>query len=362
MQQFASDNNAGMCPEALAALVEANSAGHELSYGDDRWTAAASDRIRALFDADCDVYFVFNGTAANALAIAALAKPYDAVICHATSHVATDECNAPEFFSGGAKLVALAGPDGKLTPEAVDAATAGGRGIHHPRPRVVSLTQATEMGTVYTAAELSAIAEVARRRGLRVHMDGARFANAAAHLGCHPADISWRAGVDVLCFGNTKNGLALGETVIFFDRALSEDFAWRAKQAGQLNSKMRLVTAPWAGLLANDVWLANARHANAMARRLAAAIGTAPGVRLMHPVEANAVFADIPEPVQAALRNRGWRFYTFLGATGCRLMCAWDTAPGTVDRFAADLVEAARASATAAKGPAARPPARSARR
>ena len=342
-QQFASDNNAGMCPAALDKFIEANAAGHAAGYGDDAWTSEAKERIRALFAADCEVFFVFNGTAANALALGQICRPYNAVITHAFSHVETDEAGAPEFFSGGAKLMTAETPLAKLTPAAVEALATKGRGPHHVKPKALSLTQATELGTVYTRDELSELTAVARRQGLRVHMDGARFANAVARLGCRPADISWRAGVDVLCFGGVKNGLAVGECVVFFDCALAEEFIWRLKQAGQLNSKMRLVSAAWLGLLDKEVWLANARHANAMADRLAAKIRRLPGVKIMAPVESNAVFAEIAPGVQAALRRNGWQFYTFLGATGCRLMCAWDTEAAIVDRFAADVAEAAGA-------------------
>ncbi len=293
--------------------------------------------MRALFETDCDVYFVFNGTAANALSLAAICEPYNAVICHELSHIATDECGAPEFFSGGSKLLTAAGDNGKLTAASVEQLASRRRDLHAPSPRALSLTQATEVGTVYTPAEIGALAAAAKRLGLAVHMDGARFANAVAHLGVAPADITWRAGVDVLSFGGTKNGLPAGEAVVFFDRSLAGDFGRRIKQAGQLNSKMRFFSAPWLALLDDDVWLRNAGHANAMARRLAEQIAGLPGVRLMYPVEANAVFAEIPPPLQAAARARGWRFYTFLGDSGCRLMCAWDTEPATVDRFAADL-------------------------
>jgi threonine aldolase len=340
LQQFASDNNAGMCPEALAKFQEANAAGHATAYGDDAWTGEATERIRSLFGSDCEVFFVFNGTAANALALAQMCRPYHAVIAYAFSHVETDEAGAPEFFAGGAKLMTADTPLAKLTPESVDALATKFTGPHHVKPKVLSLTQATELGTVYAPDELGALATVARRHGLKIHMDGARFANAVARLGCHPADISWRAGVDILCFGGVKNGLAVGECIVIFERALGEEFIWRVKQAGQLNSKMRLVSAAWLGLLNNDVWLANARHANAMADRLAAKIKPLPGVKIMAPVEANAVFAEIPPNVQAMLRQKSWRFYTFLGTTGCRLMCSWDTDPATVDRFAEDMAEA----------------------
>ena len=341
-QQFASDNNSGLCPEALDALVRANGEGHVTGYGDDTWTERACDKIRALFETDAQVFFVFSGTAANALALAHICRPYHAVIAHAESHIATDEAGAAGFFGGGAALLTADTPLAKVTPEAVEALATGGRGFHSVKPRALSLTQATEMGTVYTLDEVRGLTEVARRHGLKVHMDGARFANAVAALGCSPADLSWRAGVDVLSFGGVKNGLAAGEAVLFFDKALAHEFEWRVKQAGQLNSKMRLVTAPWVGLLEGDVWLANARHANAMAQRLAAHISKVAGVRLMAPVESNGVFVQLGSAVQDRLRREGWRFYAW-GPAGCRLMCAWDTAPATVDRFAADLSHAARA-------------------
>jgi threonine aldolase len=340
-QQFASDNNAGICPEALEALLRVNAEGHAPGYGEDRWTEQAAARIREVFETDCAVFFVFNGTAANALALAQLCKPYDAVIAHALSHIEEDEAGAPGFYSGGAKLVTADTTMGKLTPEVVDTLAGKGRGVHHVKARVLSLTQATELGTVYSCEELGALVGAARRYGLKVHMDGARFANAVATLGCTPAAGSWRAGVDVLCFGGVKNGLAVGETVLFFDRELAQEFEWRVKQGGHLNSKMRLVTGPWLALLKDDLWLRNARHANAMAQRLAGHLREVAGVRLMFPVQANAVFAEIPVNVQERLRAKGWRFYTFLGETGCRLMCAWDMTAERVDRFADDLKQAA---------------------
>jgi threonine aldolase len=343
-QQFASDNNAGLCPEALEALVRANAEGHVPGYGDDPWTEKACARMRELFECDADVFFVFNGTAANALALAQVCQPYHAVITHALAHIEEDEAGAPALFSGGAKIVTADTPLAKLTPAAVEALATRGRGVHHVKPRALSITEATELGTVYTAGEVGALAEAARRHDLKVHMDGARFANAAAHLGAAPADLSWRAGVDVLCFGGVKNGLAVGEAVLFFDRELAAEFEWRVKQAGHLNSKMRLVTAPWLALLEDDLWLRNARHANAMASRLHERIAGLDGVRLIAPVQSNGVFVELPGPVQASLREKGWRFYTFLGETGCRLMCAWDTSPETVDRLAADLADAARSA------------------
>jgi threonine aldolase len=238
--------------------------------------------------------------------------------------------------------VALDLPLAKLTPAAVRASANAGRGVHHVKARVLSLTEATELGTVYDVDEVGALCETAHSCDLKVHMDGARFANALAQLGLAPALLSWRAGVDVLCFGGVKNGVGFGEAVLFFDRALASEFEWRVKQAGHLNSKMRLMTAPWVGLLADDVWLRNARHANQMAQRLAQGIAQVKGTRLLAPVESNGVFVELAPAVQKHLRDRGWRFYTFLGETGCRLMCAWDTAEATVDRFTADLVAAAQ--------------------
>jgi threonine aldolase len=339
-QHFASDNNAGMCPEALDAFLRANAEGHAPSYGEDAWTGKACNRLRELFETDCEVFFVFSGTAANALALAQMCRPYDAVIAHAESHIQMDEAGAVGFFTGGATVITSDTALGKLEPRAVDALARRGRGWHSVKPRVLSLTQATELGTVYTQAELRTLSTTARSCELKVHMDGARFANAVAALGCSPADLSWRAEVDVLCFGGVKNGVAAGEAVLFFDKELAHEFEWRVKQAGQLNSKMRLVAAPWVGLLEGDTWLKNARHANAMARRLAERIaGVAP---FMAPVETNGVFIELAAEVQQRLRQKGWRFYAW-GEVGCRLMCAWDTAPETVDRFAADLAVAVKA-------------------
>jgi len=337
--QFASDNNAGICPEALAAIAEANR-GHAPGYGADDWTHAAHDAICAAFETDCDVYLVFNGTAANSLALASICRSTDAIICSENAHINVDECGAPEFFSGGAKVVTAPTPQAKLVPEQVAALGTPAHDEHGSRPRALALTQATELGTVYTPKELRALCETAHSRGMKVQLDGARFANAVASLRCAPADISWRAGIDVLCLGGTKNGLPFGEAIVFFDRALADEFLRRRKQGGQLASKMRYLAAPWSAMMANGVWLAHAAHANAMARRLAAAIEKLQGVRLIAPVEANGVFADLPAGVIEAVRAKGWRFYNFIGATGVRFMCAWDTPPDRVDRFAADIADA----------------------
>ncbi|MGI9408133.1 MAG: threonine aldolase family protein [Hyphomicrobiaceae bacterium] len=340
-QHFASDNYAGICPEALSTLLEANSAGHAPGYGDDEWTAKACDSIRDLFETNCEVFFVFNGTAANSLALASLCQSYHSVICHQIAHVETDECGAPEFFSGGSKILVGQSDNGKLTPDIINEMVTRRTDLHYPKPKVVSITQSTELGTVYTGDEVRAISAMAKRHDLKVQMDGARIANAVASLDVHPAEITWRAGVDVLCFGGTKNGLPAGEAVVFFKKEAAEDFEFRLKQAGQLASKMRLVSAPWLGLLTDDTWLKNARHANAMAARLHEGLRDVPGISIMFEQQVNVVFAEMPKAMQAGLRDRGWNFYTFIGEGGCRLMCAWDTLPETVDAFVADIRELA---------------------
>lgn len=344
-EHFASDNYAGMCPEALHWLVQANASGHEPAYGDDTWTHRVADRLREVFETDCDVYFVFNGTAANSLALASLCQSYHSVICSPTAHIETDECGGPEFFSNGSKLLvaeteSAAAREGKLTPAAVEALVTKRRDIHYPKPKVLSITQSTEMGTVYSLAELHALSATARQHQLKVHMDGARFANALAALGASPADVTWRAGVDVLCLGGTKNGLAVGEAVLFFDRTLSEDFAYRVKQAGQLSSKMRFISAPWLGLLDNNTWLRNAAHANAMAQRLHTRLHDLPGVQVLRAPQANAVFAVLPPTAVQHLHAQGWRFYEFIAGGGCRFMCSWDSSEAGVDAFAAAVADA----------------------
>jgi len=344
--QFASDNWSGICPEALDALLQAN-AGHAPAYGGDDWTAAATAAIRALFATECEVFLVFNGTAANSVGLAAMVRNTDAIVCSGNAHISVDECGAPHFFSGGAMLRPIDTPHAKLTPDGIAAAATTPHDVHSARPRVVSVTQATELGTVYTPSEVRAIADLAHAKGMHVHMDGARLANAVASLGCAPADITWRAGVDVLSLGGTKNGLPFGEAVVFFERSLAAEFGRRRMQAGQLASKMRYLAAPWVGVLASGAWLAHAAHANAMARRMRDAIAGIPGTRLLAPVEANGVFVDVPLPVIAGLRERGWQFYEFVGDTGIRLMMSWDTPASAVDAFAVDLRELASSAARA---------------
>ncbi len=336
--QFASDNTAGICPEGLDALQAAN-AGWLPSYGNDALTLAVCDRLRELFETDCDVYFVFNGTAANSLALATMCQSYHSVICTEAAHIETDECGAPEFFSNGTKLLTAPHRDGKLRAEEVRLLATKRSDIHYPRPRVVSIAQTTETGTVYRPQEVAALSATAREHGLRLHMDGARFANAVAALGVRPADLTWRVGVDVLCFGGTKMGLPVGEAVVFFDRTLSEEFAWRCKQAGQLASKMRFLSAPWLGMLEDDAWLRHAGHANAMAARLAAGLCALPGVSLISPCEANGVFVNLPAAAAARLHEEEVVYYTFIGG-GARFMCSWATSEEAVDELIALVASA----------------------
>ena len=339
-RHFASDNNAGICPEVLAALTEAN-AHHLPGYGDDPWTRRAEKLFRDVFETDCEVFFVFNGTASNCLALWSMCESFHGIICHRHSHIETDECGAPGFFMHGATLLSADTPGGKLTPEAVRGASTTRHDFHASQPRALSLTQATELGTVYTPGELRALTELARELKLSVHMDGARFANAVAGLGVSPADITWRAGVDVLSFGGTKNGAAAGEAVVFFDRARADNFRRRCKQSGQLASKMRFLSAQWVGLLENGAWLRYASHANAVAAYLEKKLAGLPGVRVAFPREANAVFALLPAAAADAVSARGWRFYNDVGPGGAaRLMCAWDSSEADVDAFVGDLAAA----------------------
>jgi threonine aldolase len=335
--QFASDNTAGICAEAWDALQAANS-GYAPSYGADPWTERASALIRALFEHDAaQVFFVFNGTAAYSLSLAALTRSYQAIICHQVAHVQTDECGAPEFFSNGAKLLPLPGGGAKLTADGVRELISERDDVHFPRARALSLSQPTEWGTLYQPAEIAALSAAAHAHGVAVHVDGARFANALAALpGVTAAQLSWRAGVDVLSLGGTKNGLNTTEAVVFFDAALAAEFDARVKQGGQLASKMRFQSCQWQGVLESGAWLRHALHANAMAQRLGAAITDGVQLRLARPVEVNAVFVDMNAAVAEAMFAMGWHFYTLSGG-GYRLMCSWATTEADINVFTRDL-------------------------
>jgi threonine aldolase len=294
--------------------------------------------VREIFETDCDVYLVFNGTAANALALAQLCQPFHSVFCHQNAHIQTDECGAPELFTGGSKLMTVKGSNGKIDLVEMKALVERQCDLHSHKPRVVSVTQSTEFGARYGIDEVAAVAEFARSHEMLLHMDGARFSNAVASLGCAPREITWQLGVDVLCFGGTKNGLGAGELVIFFRKELAVEFEYRAKQAGQLASKMRFMAAPWSALLQNDLWLRNARHANAAAARLADQLKKRCGLNAVFPVQTNAVFLRLPESTAAGLLERGWHFGNFFEPGIYRLMCSWNTPNDRIDRFVADAV------------------------
>ena len=333
---FRSDNVTGIAPEILAAIAAAN-AGTAPSYGADAVTERLSRRVAEIFEHEVAVFPVATGTAANALALATLTPVWGVVYCHEASHVQTDECGAPEFFAGGAKLLPLAGGDAKLAPAAIEAAMVERGVVHHAQPAAISISQASEAGTVYRPAEIAALGALARRYGLALHVDGARFANAVAALCCSPADLTWRAGVDVLSFGATKNGALAAEAVVFFDRQKAAGFAYRRKRGGHLVSKMRFLSAQLDAYLADGLWLRNARHANAMAARLSTGLAALPGARLRHPTEANEVFIELPEPAIAALEVAGFGFYRWGGAASAclRLVTAFDTREADVEAFIA---------------------------
>jgi threonine aldolase len=337
---FASDNYAGVLPEVLEAIAAAN-VGHAVSYGGDEWTTRVEGLFRAHFGDDAHVALVFNGTGANVVSLQALCRPFEACVCAATSHLNVDECGAPERVAG-LKLLAVDTPDGKLTPALVAPRLVRFGDEHAVQPRVVSLTQSTELGTLYTLEEIRALADQAHAHGMLLHVDGARLGNAAAALGVSLQALTTDAGVDAVSFGGTKNGLLLGEAVVFLRAGLGEQVAYLRKQSMQLASKMRFIAAQFEALLSRDLWLRTASHANAMAGLLAAAVGGVDGVTLTQKVEANAVFALLPAGVAEALQGR-WRFYVWDETTGeVRWMCSWDTTPEDVEAFAADVAEAVR--------------------
>ncbi len=337
--RFLSDNTAGACPEVMAALQQANH-GRVHAYGDDEWTHRLDAVFGEYFGAPVRVFPVISGTAANALALATLSPPWGGIFAHEESHIAVDECGAPGFFSGGAQLVLLPGEHGRVTIDPLRAALARLRGdVHNLQPAALSLVQATDLGTAYRPAELGALSEFAHQRGLKVHMDGARFANVVAHLGCHPGDITWRAGIDVLSFGATKNGAMAAEAVVFFDTSLVRDFELRRKRAGHLLSKSRYVSAQLLAYLESGVWKRNAERANRLAQDIARAAGTA----LLHPVEANEIFVGLGLPRRKALREAGFEFYDWgPEAQGeARLVVSWDQPEEEVRALCAALAAGA---------------------
>ena len=341
---FCSDNVTGVAPEIMAAIAAANT-GPAMGYGNDDTTRRVQKRISELFETDAAVFPVATGTAANALALAVMTPPYGAVYCHKGAHINVDECGGPELFTGGAKLIDLPGANGKLDAALIfDALAEGTQGnVHCAQPAAVSLTQATERGTVYKPDEIREISELAHKHKLNVHMDGTRFANAVASLGCSPADLSWRAGVDVLSLGGTKNGAMAAEAIIFFDRGLAASFGYHRKRAGHLFSKMRFVSAQLGALFEDGLWLRHAGHSNKMARRLAEGIAGLPRVRILNPVEANLFFVRMPEAVLTGLEADGFRFYREGGPETIRLVTAFNTDPAHVEAFIASATRHAAA-------------------
>lgn len=355
MRTFRSDNNAGLTPEALRALQEANDRSHEIGYGDDHYTQRAVEAFEKIFGHDIAVFFVATGTAANTLAIASLTQPWEQILCHAHSHINDDESTTPERFTH-CRVTAIHAESGdgtKITPEDIHRAATHSRGdVHQPQPGVLSVSNTTEFGTVYSPAEMIALCEVAHGAGYRVHVDGARFANAVAAMNCDPRDLADRAGVDAFSFGGTKNGLAFGEAVVFFpqgDRSCFERatiaFPFHRKGTGHLLSKHRFVSAPFAATLSDGSWLRHAQHANAMAGELGMGLQRL-GVTPRFPAHANGVFVSLPAHVDAALQYKGHGYYPFGDPAWklTRLMCSFDTTPDDVRCFLQD-VEAALRSA-----------------
>lgn len=343
-RSFASDNNAGIHPEIVKAIADANQ-GHVVGYGDDRYTESARRKFEEHFGQDIEAFVVFNGTAANCLSLRALTESFHAVICSEAAHIYCDECGAPEKFTG-CKLIPLPTSDGKLTVEAVSHAYHGIGDQHHVQPRAISITQATEMGTVYRVEEIAALADFAHQRDMFLHMDGARIANAAASLGCGMRKLTRDSGVDVLSFGGTKNGAMGAEAVVFFNEALARNFQFFRKQGMQLASKMRFISVQLEALLSNDLWLRNAEHSNRMARLLEQEIRRIPEVKIVYPVQANGVFAQIPRDAIAKLQERYFFYVWNEEQSVVRWMCSFDTTEEDVKEFARFVAETVRAHST----------------
>lgn len=348
---LASDNVYGVHPRIMAALAEANQ-GTTPSYGGDDYSKRAEERLSEIFEKEVRAFLVTTGTAANGLALSALTPSYGAVICHAEAHIFCDECNSPEFFTGGAKMIGLHGPGGKILPEQIAKTLKGFiRGEHDPKPAAVSITNATELGTVYGPDEVKAISAAIKPKNMKLHMDGARFANAVAGLDLKPAEITWKAGVDVMSFGATKNGAMLLEAVVFFDTKLADDFLYRRMRGGQLVSKSRFLGAQMLAYLENNLWLENARRANRLAQHLAKSLKQSNRIRIPHPVQANEVFAIMPRTLYDQLQKSGAKFFDWMpDSLGdqieddeifARFVLSFATPEGDVDRFIAMVNELA---------------------
>jgi threonine aldolase len=341
---FASDNVYGIHPKVLAAIEAAN-IGTSSSYGYDDYSKRAEEKLSEVFEKEVRAFLVTTGTAANGLALSALSPPYGAILCHAEAHAAVDECNSPEMFTGGAKIIGLPGTLGKIMPETVERTLKGFiRAEHDPKPAALSVTNSTELGRVYRPAEIQALSEVVKARKMKFHMDGARFANAVASLGLRPAEITWRSGIDVMSLGGTKNGSMLLEAVVFFDTELAEDFLYRRMRAGQLVSKSRYLGAQMLAYLEGDLWLENARTANGLAKRLADGLKACHRIRIPIPTEANEIFAVMPRELHEKVQAAGAHYYDWmpdtLGPDGVaqdetfvRFVLSYATPPEDVERF-----------------------------
>lgn len=333
MAVFASDNISCVCPEVMDALVAANS-GIAASYGGDEWSSRLQTEFSKIFETEVTVFPAVTGTASNALALAALAPVFGRIYCHELAHINTDECNAPEFFTSGAKLIPMRGHNGKIAADDFAAAIRGTGNVHLAQPAAISMAQSCETGAVYQLDEISAIANVAHDHDMKVHMDGARFANGIASLGVTPAQMTWKSGVDVLSFGGTKNGCLAAEAILFFKPELAENFQYLHKRAGQLLSKMRFISAQLIAYLSNDVWLRNACHANAMAQKLSSGLAVFPDIELAYPTQSNEVFVRIPPKIVDHLNSEGYEVNEDeLDGGAARFVTAWDTNPEDVNKM-----------------------------
>ncbi len=337
VNSFASDNVSSACPEIMDALVAANR-GIADSYGADTYSSNLADKLSNIFEKDVAMFPVTTGTAANALALSALTPSYGKVYCHELSHINTDECGAPELFTGGAKLIDMKSTNAKISAKMLEAIIYGRGNVHHSQPSAVSITQSSEAGTVYTLDEIADITTTAHAHNLNTHMDGARFSNALISLNVSPAEMTWKSGIDVLSFGGTKNGCLAAEAVIFFKKELAKNFPFLQKRAGQLLSKMRFISAQLEAYLTNDVWLRNARQANAMAACFSERLVTIPGIELVYPTQSNEVFARIPQPVIQRLRDKGINLNADeLDGSAIRFVTAWNTEIAEIDRLLAAI-------------------------
>ena len=339
MAIFTSDNVAGACPEVMDALIKANS-GFAPSYGKDKWSLSLKEKFSEIFETTVTIFPATSGTASNSLALSALSPVFGKIYCHELSHINTDECGAPEFFTGGAKLIPIRGENGKITKKEFSESIRGTGNVHLPQPAVVSMTQSCETGTIYQLDEISAISEVAHSHGLKVHMDGARFANATAALNVSPAEMTWKSGIDVLSFGGTKNGCLAAEAVIFFKPELVGNFPYLRKRSGHLISKMRFISAQLEAYLSNDVWLRNARHANTMASLLSKGLAAFPDIKLVHPTQSNEVFVNLPHSIVKLLNDEGYDVnHDELDGKAARFVAAWNTESNDIDRLLKTIAE-----------------------